>query len=71
MESRIAPEIDAGILDNRFTMLLGNLRDSFTAFQAVAEALKLGISESSVKRFLRNGGRDFIMKESHGRYRKI
>lgn len=71
MESRIAPEIDAGILDNRFTMLLGNLRDSFTTFQAVAEALKLGISESSVKRFLRNGGRDFIMKESHGRYRKI
>ena len=71
MESRIAPEIDAGILNNRFTMLLGNLRDSFTTFQAVAEALKLGISESSVKRFLRNGGRDFIMKESHGRYRKI
>lgn len=70
MESRIAPEIDAGILDNRFTMLLGNLRDTFTTSQAVAEALKLGISESSVKRFLRNGGRDFITKEAHGRYRK-
>ena len=71
MESRVAPEIDAGILDNRFTMLLRNLRDSFTTSQAVAEALKLGISESSVKRFLRNGGRDFITREAHGRYRKI
>lgn len=71
MESRIAPEIETGILDNRFTELLGNLRDSFTTAEAVREALQLGISESSVKRFLRDGGRGFVKKKSHGRYRKI
>ena len=71
MESRIAPEIEPGILDNRFTELLGNLRDSFTTAEAVREALQLGISESSVKRFLRNGGRGFVKKKSHGCYRKI
>ncbi len=71
MESRITPEIDIGVLDNRFTELLGSLRDSFTTSEAVRESLKLGISESSVKRFLRDGGRGFIRKESHGRYRKI
>ena len=71
MESRIVPEIDTGILDNRFTELLGNLRDSFTTADAIREALQLGISESSVKRFLRDGGRGFVRKEAHGRYRKI
>lgn len=71
MESRIAPEIEPGILDNRFTELLGNLRDSFTTADAVREALQLGISESSVKRFLRDGGRGFVKKKSHGCYRKI
>ncbi|WP_290433267.1 DUF3987 domain-containing protein [Muribaculum intestinale] len=71
MESRIAPEIEPGILDNRFTELLGNLRDSFTTAEAVREALQLGISESSVKRFLRDGGRGFVKKKSHGYYRKI
>lgn len=71
MESRIAPEIETGILDNRFTELLGNLRDSFTTADAVREALQLGISESSVKRFLRDGGRGFVKKKSHGCYRKI
>lgn len=71
MESRIAPEIEPGILDNRFTELLGNLRDSFTTAEAVREALQLGISESSVKRFLRDGGRGFVKKKSHGCYSKI
>ena len=71
MESRIAPEIETGILDNRFTELLGNLRDSFTTAEAVREALKLGISASSVKRFLRDGGRGFVKKKSHGCYHKI
>ena len=71
MESRIVPEIDTGILDNRFTELLGNLRDSFTTADAIREALQLAISESSVKRFLRDGGRGFVRKEAHGRYRKI
>lgn len=71
MESRITPEIDTGVLDSRFTELLGTLRDSFTTSEAVRESLKLGISESSAKRFLRDGGRGFIKKESHGRYRKI
>lgn len=71
MESRIAPEIETCILDNRFTELLGNLRDSFTTAEAVWEALQLGISESSVKRFLRDGGRGFVKKKSHGCYRKI
>ncbi len=71
MENRIAPEIDTGILDSRFTGLLASLRDSFSTSDAVTEALKLRISESSVKRFLRDGGRGFIRKEAHGRYRKI
>ena len=71
MESRIAPEIEPDILDNRFTELFGNLRDSFTTAEAVREALQLGISESSVKRFLRDGGRGFVKKKSHGCYRKI
>ncbi|WP_301207177.1 DUF3987 domain-containing protein [uncultured Duncaniella sp.] len=71
MENRITPEIDTGVLDIRFTELLGTLRDSFTTSEAVRESLKLGISESSVKRFLRDGGRGFLKKESHGRYRKI
>lgn len=71
MESRIAPEIETGILDNRFTELLGNLRDSFTTAEAVREALQLGISESSVKRFLRDGDRGFVKKKSHGCYSKI
>lgn len=71
MESRIAPEIDSGVLDRRFTELLGSLRDSFSTSDAVTEALKIGISESSVKRFLRDGGHGFIRKEAHGRYRKI
>lgn len=71
MESRIAPEIEPGILDNRFTELLGNLRDSFTTAEAVREALQLGISESSVKRCLRDGGRGFVKKKSHGCYSKI
>lgn len=71
MESRITPEIDTGFLDNRFTELLANLRDSFATSEAVREGLKLGISESTVKRFLREGGRGFVEKKAHGRYRKI
>lgn len=71
MESRVIPEIDAGILDNRFTELLANLRDSFATSEAVREGLKLGMSESTVKRFLRDGGRGFVEKKAHGRYRKI
>lgn len=71
MESRVIPEIDAGILDNRFTELLASLRDSFATSEVVREGRKLGISESSVKRFLRDGGRGFVEKKAHGRYRKI
>ena len=71
METRIFPEIETGVLDNRYTVLLGNLRDTFTTSQVIEEGRKLGISESSVKRFLKNGGHGFIAKDAHGCYRKI
>ena len=70
MESRIAPEIEAGVLDLRHTEFLSLLPQSFTTSEAVAIGKKLGLSESTVKRFLREGAREFIRKEAHGHYCK-
>lgn len=70
MESRIAPEMETGVLDLRHTELLSLLPQSFTTSEAVAIGKKLGLSESTVKRFLREGAREFIRKEAHGRYCK-
>lgn len=71
MESRITPEMETGVLDLRHTELLSLLSQSFTTSEAVATGKKLGLSESTVKRFLREGAREFIRKEAHGRYCKF
>ena len=71
MESRIAPEMETGVLDLRHTELLSLLPQSFTTAEAVATGKKLGLSESTVKRFLRESAREFIRKEAHGRYCKF
>ena len=71
MESRIAPEMETGVLDLRHTELLSLLSQSFTTSEAVAAGKKLGLSESTVKRFLREGAREFIRKEAHGHYCKF
>lgn len=70
MESRIAPEMQTGVLDLRHTELLSLLPQSFTTSEAVTIGKKLGLSESMVKSFLREGARDFIRKEAHGLYCK-
>ena len=71
MENRIAPEMETGVLDLRHTELLSLLPQSFTTSEAVAIGKKLGLSESTVKRFLREGSREFIRKEAHGHYCKF
>ena len=71
MESRITPEIEVGVLDLRHTKLLALLPQSFTTSEAVATGRKIGLSESTVKRFLREGAREFIRKEAHGHYSKF
>ena len=71
MESRIAPEMEVGMLDQRHTELLSLLPSSFTTSEAVGIGKRIGLSESTVKRFLREGAREFIQKETHGHYSKI
>ena len=71
MESRIAPEMEVGVLDQRHTELLSLLPSSFTTSEAVGIGKRIGLSESTVKRFLREGAREFIRKEAHGHYCKI
>ena len=71
MESRIAPEMEVGVLDQRHTELLSLLPSSFTTSEAVGIGKRIGLSESTVKRFLREGAREFIQKEAHGHYCKI
>ena len=71
MEERISPELETGMLDPRYTELLGNLGDSFATKEILREAQKLGISRASIFRFLKEGGRGFITKDAHGRYCKI
>ena len=71
MESRIAPEMEVGMLDQRHTELLFLLPSSFTTSEAVGIGKRIGLSESTVKRFLREGAREFIRKEAHGHYCKI
>ena len=70
MESRIAPEMEVGVLDQRHTELLSLLPSSFTTSEAVGIGKRIGLSESTVKRFLREGAREFIRKEAHGHYCK-
>lgn len=71
MENRIAPEMEVGVLDLRHTELLSLLPSSFTTSEAVGIGKRIGLSESTVKRFLREGAREFIRKEAHGHYCKI
>ena len=71
MEECIAPEMEIGVLDMRHTELLTLLPQSFSTAEAVSVGKKLGMSESTIKRFLREGAREFIKKETHGRYVKL
>lgn len=71
METRISPELEAGILEPRYTELLGNLGDSFSTSDILREAKKLGISRSSIFRFLKDGSQGFLEHIEHGQYRKI
>ena len=71
MEEYVAPEIETGVLDMRHTELLSLLPQSFSTSEAVSVGKKLGMSESTVKRFLREGSREFFKKEAHGQYTKL
>lgn len=71
MEECIAPEMEIGVLDMRHTELLTLLPQLFSTAEAVSVGKKLGMSESTIKRFLREGAREFIKKETHGRYVKL
>ena len=71
METRISPELETGILQPRYTELLGNLGDSFSTNDILREAKKLGISRSSIFRFLKDGSQGFLEHIEHGQYRKI
>ena len=66
MESRIAQEMEVGVLDQRHTELLSLLPSSFTTSEAVGIGKRIGLSESTIKRFLRESAREFIRKEVHG-----
>ncbi len=71
METRISPELETGILEPRYVELLGRVGDSFQTSEILREAQRLGISRSQLFRFLKDGGKGFISKDSHGRYFKM
>lgn len=71
METRISPELETGILEPRYVELLGRVGDSFKTAEILREAQKLGISRARLFRFLKDGSKGFITKDSHGRYFKI
>ncbi len=71
METRISPELETGILEPRYVELLGRVGDSFQTSEILREAQRLGISRSQLFRFLKDGCKGFISKDSHGRYFKI
>ena len=48
MESRIAPEMEVGVLDQRHTELLSLLPSSFTTSEAVGIGKRIGLSESTL-----------------------
>lgn len=70
MESRITPEMEVGVLDLCHTELFSLLPQSFNTSEAITIGKRIGLSESTVKRFLREGAQEFIRKEAHGRYCK-
>ncbi len=71
METRISPELENGILEPRYVELLGRVGDSFQTSEILREAQRLGISRAKLFRFLKDGGKGFISKDSHGRYFKM
>lgn len=71
METRISPELETGILEPRYVELLGRVGDSFQTSEILREAQRLGISRAQLFRFLKDGGKGFISKDSHGRYFKM
>lgn len=71
METRISPELETGILKPRYVELLGRVGDSFQTSEILREAQRLGISRAQLFRFLKDSGKGFISKDSHGRYFKM
>lgn len=71
METRISPELETGILEPRYVELLGRVGDFFQTSEILREAQRLGISRAQLFSFLKDGGKGFISKDSHGRYFKM
>lgn len=71
METRISPELETGILEPRYVELLGRVGDSFQTSEILREAQRLGISWAQLFRFLKDGGKGFISRDSHGLYFKM
>mgnify|MGYP007104211825 FL=1 len=69
MENRVIRVSLSGNLDKRQTDLLDTLPYDFRTSDAIDIGRSLGMSESTVKRFLKNSA--IFRKEEHGRYTKM
>ena len=69
MENRVIRVSLSGNLDKRQSELLDALPYDFRTSDAIDLGRSLGMSESTVKRFLKNSA--LFRKEEHGRYTKI
>lgn len=69
MEHRIIRLALTGNLDSRHSELLDSLPSDFRTADAINLGSQVGLSESTVKRFLKNPA--FFSKAEHGRYLKI
>lgn len=69
MENRIIRVSLSGNLDKRQSELLDTLPYDFRTSDAIDIGRSLGMSESTVKRFLKNSA--IFRKEEHGRYTKM
>ena len=69
MENRVIRVSLSGNLDKRQSELLDALPYDFRTSDAIDIGRSLGMSESSVKRFLKNSA--IFRKEEHGRYTKM
>lgn len=69
MENRVIRVSLSGNLDKRQTELLDALLYDFRTSDAIDIGRSLGMSESTIKRFLKNTA--IFRKEEHGRYTKM
>ncbi len=69
MENRVIRVSLSGNLDKRQSELLDALPFDFRTSDAIDIGQSLGMSESTVKRFLKNSA--IFRKEEHGRYTKM